>query len=62
MANLASRLCDEARDGQILIAEAVHAEVEELVDVEYVDARTLKGFPKPVTILQVVGLKDGAVV
>jgi len=59
VANLASRLCDEARDGQILIAEAVHAEVEDLVDVEHVDARTLKGFPKPVSILQLVRIKEG---
>ena len=59
VANLAARLCDEARDGQILIADAVHAEVEDLVEVEFVDSRALKGFPKPVSILQVVQLKDG---
>jgi len=43
VANLAARLCDEARDGQILIADAVHAEVEDLVEVEFVDA---SGAPK----------------
>jgi class 3 adenylate cyclase len=57
--NLASRLCDEALSGQILIAEAVHAEVEDLVEVERIGERSLKGFPKPVPILQVVGLMEG---
>ena len=30
--NLAAGLCDEARDGQILISQRVHAAVEELVE------------------------------
>ncbi len=60
VANLASRLCDEARHGQILIAETVYAEVEDLVDVEHIGEHSLKGFPRPVPILQVVRLSDGA--
>ena len=55
--NLASRLCDEARSGQILIAEAVYAEIEELAEVERVEDLSLKGFPKPVPVLKVAGLK-----
>jgi class 3 adenylate cyclase len=56
VANLASRLCDEARSGQILISEAVYAKVEELAEVEPIGELSLKGFPKPVPVLQVVGL------
>ena len=58
--NLASRLCDEAQSGQILVAEAVYAEVEELAEVKRIGELSLKGFPKPVPVLQVVGLKKGA--
>ncbi|MDH3672447.1 MAG: adenylate/guanylate cyclase domain-containing protein [Gammaproteobacteria bacterium] len=58
VANLASRLCDEARSGQILITEAVCAAVEELADVERIGELSLKGFPKSVPVLQVVGLKE----
>lgn len=58
VANLASRLCDEARSGQILITEAVLAEVGELAEVESIGELSLKGFPKPVPVLHVVGLKQ----
>lgn len=60
VANLASRLCDEARSGQILISEAVYAKVEELAEVEPVGKLSLKGFPNPVNVLQVLGLKSEA--
>lgn len=46
--NLAARLCDEARPGQIVVSRRVLAEVEELVEVEPVGELTLKGFGKPV--------------
>jgi len=58
VANLASRLCDKARSGQILITEAVYAEVEELAKVERIGELPLKGFPKPVPVLQVVSVKE----
>ncbi len=58
VANLASRLCDKARSGQILITEAVYAEVEELAEVERIGELPLKGFPKPVPVLQVVSVKE----
>ncbi len=60
VSNLASRLCDEAEHGQILISEAVYAEVDDLVEVKSLGERSLKGFPKPVPVLQVVGLKESA--
>jgi class 3 adenylate cyclase len=46
--NLASRLCDEAAPGQILVSERVFAEVEHLVDAESAGELVLKGFTKPV--------------
>ena len=56
--NLGSRLCDEAQSEQILITEAVCADVEKLAEVKYLEALSLKGFPKPIPVLQVVGLKE----
>jgi adenylate cyclase len=46
--NLASRLCDVAEPGQIVIGPRVLAEVEELVEAEPLGAVTLKGFGKPI--------------
>jgi len=60
VANLASRLCDKALSGQILITEAVSAKVEGLAKVESSGELSLKGFPKPVPVLQVVGVKEEA--
>jgi class 3 adenylate cyclase len=56
--NLASRLCDEAESDEILVSEAVYAAADNLVQVELVDERNLKGFPKPVPILKVVSLEE----
>jgi class 3 adenylate cyclase len=56
--NLSSRLCDQAKSGDILIAEAVYAESEDLVEVEPGGEFALKGFPKPVTALRVVALSE----
>jgi class 3 adenylate cyclase len=58
VANLASRLCDKALSGQILITEAVSAKVEGLAEVESSGELSLKGFPKPIPVLQVVGIKE----
>ncbi len=55
--NLASRLCDEASAGQILISQRVYAAVEELVEAEPVGDLHLKGFLKPVPTFNVSGLK-----
>src|SRR5256886_15299726 len=43
VANLAARLCGEAKGGQILVSR-VASSVETLVDAEAVGALTLKGF------------------
>jgi adenylate cyclase len=43
VANIASRLCDEAKPGQILISPRVRLAVDEVVTVESVGEFTLKG-------------------
>ena len=48
VANLASRLCDEAGDGEILISQRALAAVEDLVEAEPVGDLALKGFTRPV--------------
>jgi len=51
--NLASRLCDAAQPGQIVVSQRVLAEVEEIVEAEPLGALTLKGFGKPLEALAV---------
>src|SRR6202790_1880811 len=46
--NLAARLCGEAKDGQILIAQRVAAAVEGIEVLEEVGPLTLKGLTQPV--------------
>jgi adenylate cyclase len=45
--NLASRLCDAAEPGQIVVSQRVLAEVEELVEAQPLGQLVLKGFGKP---------------
>ncbi len=47
--NLASRLCSEARPGQILMDEATRNRLGESANMRAVPGLTLKGFPMPVT-------------
>jgi class 3 adenylate cyclase len=56
--NLASRLCDEAQAGQILISQRIYAAVEQLVDAEPLGELALKGLHRPVTSYNVLRLKD----
>jgi class 3 adenylate cyclase len=56
--NLASRLCDAAQGGQILISQRVYTALEELVEAELAGELPLKGFHKPVPTFNVVGLKE----
>lgn len=55
--NLASRLCDKAGHGQILISQKVSADLEDKVEAEPSGSVPIKGFPEPVAIYNVVGLK-----
>lgn len=56
--NLASRLCDQAQGGQILISQRVYAAVEELVEAELAGDLSFKGFHKPVPTFNVVELRQ----
>lgn len=52
--NLASRLCDEAGTGQIVIPARVLASVDESVKVKALGELTLKGFDKPLAAYDVL--------
>lgn len=55
--NLASRLCDEAKAGQILTNRRTFAPVEDRFLAEEVGAFELKGFRRPVQILNITGAR-----
>jgi GAF domain-containing protein len=54
VSNVASRLCDEAKPGQILIAPRVRQAVDKAVTVEAVGEFTLKGIRRPMTAYNVL--------
>ena len=55
--NLAARLCGEAKDEQILISPRIFSKVESYIEVEPVGDLTLKGFHRPVSAHNVLGLR-----
>ena len=55
--NLASRLCGDATDGQILVDSRVRAAVEEFAAIEPVGELTLKGFNRPVRVFNLEGMQ-----
>jgi len=55
--NLASRLCDEAKPGQILVSHRFLGMVEELVEAESVGDLALKGFRRTITAHNILRLK-----
>ena len=57
--NLASRLCGEARGGQILVTQRVEAFVADFAKTELVGELSLKGFHRPVPTFSVLGLQGG---
>jgi len=60
--NLASRLCDQAAMGEILVSERVRAEIESVAETVPAGEFTLKGFPKPILGFRLEGLagdRDG---
>jgi adenylate cyclase len=58
VANLASRLCDEAKNGQILIDINVFSAIEMRADIEFTEELVLKGFSRPVKAFNVRDLKS----
>jgi GAF domain-containing protein len=57
VSNVASRLCDEAKPGQILISPRVLMAVEDAVTVEPVGEFTLKGIRRPLAAHNVLAVK-----
>jgi class 3 adenylate cyclase len=53
--NLASRLCDAAEPGQIVVSQRVLAEVEDLVEAKPLGGLELKGFGRPIEAFAVAG-------
>jgi hypothetical protein len=54
VSNVASRLCDEAKPGQILVSERVLVAVENAVNVEPVGEFELKGIRRPLSAYNVI--------
>ena len=58
VANLASRLCSEAKSGQILISHRVLSAVEDLVEIENLGELSLKGIAQAVPVHDVLKLRN----
>jgi GAF domain-containing protein len=58
VSNVASRLCDEAKPGQILISPRVLMAVEDAISVEPVGDFALKGISRPLAAYNVVGARE----
>jgi class 3 adenylate cyclase/putative methionine-R-sulfoxide reductase with GAF domain len=54
VSNVASRLCDEAKPGQILISPRVRQAVEKAITIEHVGEFTLKGIRRPMSAYNVL--------
>ena len=57
VANLASRLCNEAKGGQILINQKTLNRIEDVVQAEPLGDLQLKGIAQPVPVFNITGLK-----
>jgi len=57
VANLASRLCNEAKGGQILINRKSYSRIEDVVEAEPLGDLVLKGIAQPVPVLNITGVK-----
>jgi class 3 adenylate cyclase/HAMP domain-containing protein len=58
--NLASRLCDEADAGQIVVSRRVYGMVEAFVDAAPLDDLSLKGFNHPVLAMEILRWREDA--
>ena len=56
--NLASRLCGEAKQGEVLVPQRLFGIVEELVEAEPVGELSLKGFHRPIAAFNILRLRD----
>ncbi|HSS64961.1 MAG TPA: adenylate/guanylate cyclase domain-containing protein [Gammaproteobacteria bacterium] len=58
--NLASRFCDEAQDGQIIISQNIYAELEDRIEADPLGDLQLKGVGRPVQAFSLVTLRKSA--
>ena len=56
--NLASRLCDVAEDGQILLSHKAFITVESIVNSEKIEHIDIKGFREPLDAYNIISLAD----
>jgi class 3 adenylate cyclase/HAMP domain-containing protein len=56
--NMASRLCDEAKADQIVVARRVYGAVEQWVDARPLDDLVLKGFNHPVLAMEILRWRE----
>jgi class 3 adenylate cyclase len=56
--NIASRLCDQAKEGEILIDQRAYLEVEDQIEAELRGPCPLKGVGHPVVTYSVAGVHD----
>lgn len=56
--NLASRLCDEARSGQIVVSRNLLGRIEARVDAAPLGELLLKGFSQPIEAYDILGLRN----
>ena len=56
--NLASRLCDEAKAGQIVVSRRVYGAVEQWVEARPLDDLQLKGFNHPVLAMEILRWRE----
>jgi adenylate cyclase len=54
--NLAARLCDTARDGQILVTRRIAAAIDSVAEFDPLGDLEIKGLSRPVAVLNVRGL------
>ena len=59
VANLAARLCDQAKDGEVLVEPRLLSNLAERVEVVRVGDLALKGFAEPVATCNVLRLVEG---
>ena len=56
--NLASRICNEAKSGQILISQRVSSAVENLVEMELLGLVALKGLARSIPLYNVLNIRS----
>ncbi|MFZ5674867.1 MAG: adenylate/guanylate cyclase domain-containing protein [Pseudomonadota bacterium] len=55
VANLAARLCDEAKTGQILASQRAFGPIEPYVEAQALGEMRLKGFRRPMAAFDIIG-------